>query len=361
MAVFTGVKILDLTRVLSGPLATRHFAQQGAEVVKLENLAGDDTRAFPPQIGQWSGYFELLNHNKKSVVIDLKTKAGLEYFYDQCKTADVVVENFSPQVKARLKIDFETVHKLNPKVIYASLCGVHLDCDQKYYDIVAQGQTGLIALNNGHVNRTAIIDSFAGIKLAFAISSALYSREKTKLGVQISVSMKGCGLDLLEQNLLQTSLTGLNPDTSSDTAICPFGSFETLDRAITLGVGNQAIWQRFVATMTTLGSSFKFNHYTNNQTRLDHKDVLYLAIQAEFKKLSSQQLLEVFRKHSIPAGLVNDMLDVISDQSNFDYNLLQRVQIPAVGQVVIPTGGVTFTGHPNTPFEPAPNLNQNGE
>lgn len=168
--------------------------------------------------------------------------------------------------------------------------------------------------------------------------------------MQISVSMKGCGFDLLESNLLQTSLIGLNPSTFSNTAICPFVVFQTLDRPITFGIGNQVIWSKFVTVMANIGCIFKFGNYSNNQMQLNHKDLLNLAIQSECNKHSSQQLLKLFSCHTIPAGLVNSMLDVLGDQSNFEHNLLQNVQIPAVGQVVMPTGGINFTNYPNLPF-----------
>ena len=178
--IFKNIRILDLTRILSGPLATRHFAVQGAEVIKIESPSGDDTRNFPPLIHDWSGYFEFLNHNKKSLVLDLKLAKDLERFYELCKSADVVLENFSPCVKTNLKIDYDTIKKLNPKIIYASICGVTPCNAQKYYDIIAQAESGLISLNRTN-NTTAIIDSFVAMKLAFAISSALYNREKILL------------------------------------------------------------------------------------------------------------------------------------------------------------------------------------
>jgi CoA:oxalate CoA-transferase len=172
MPIFKHITILDLTRVLSGPLATRHFADQGGKVIKIEPVQGDDARNFPPLVGNWSGYFETLNRNKKSLVLDLKSIDGLNKFYKLCETADVIVENYSPNIKSKLQIDYQTIQNLNPQIIYASLNGISKDDPRKYYDIIAQAESGLISLNNGHVNRTAIVDAFAGMKLAFAISSA---------------------------------------------------------------------------------------------------------------------------------------------------------------------------------------------
>lgn len=109
MNVFSDITILDLTRVFSGPLATRHFAQYGARVIKIEPPHGDDSRLYPPKIGSWSGYFELLNHNKTSVFLDLKNPEHRKQFYSLCASSDVVVENFSPSVTKKLQIDEETI------------------------------------------------------------------------------------------------------------------------------------------------------------------------------------------------------------------------------------------------------------
>ena len=179
--IFKNIKILDLSRVLSGPLATRHFAQQGAEVIKAEPPQGDDTRQFPPLVKGWSGYFEIFNHNKKSLVLNLKLPVDLEKFYELCKDADVIVENFSPAIKCKLKIDYPTIKKINRKIIYASLCGISNNNDCKYYDIIAQAESGLISINQTN-SKTSIVDSFAGMKLAFAIAGALYNRERTNEG-----------------------------------------------------------------------------------------------------------------------------------------------------------------------------------
>ncbi len=123
--IFKGIKILDLTRVFSGPYATRLFADYGAEVLKIENEKNfDDSRLFPPIKNNSSGYFELLNRNKKGISLDLKNEDDLKKFYVLCEKADIVVENYTPQTKHKLKIDYDIIKKINPEIIYASLSGV---------------------------------------------------------------------------------------------------------------------------------------------------------------------------------------------------------------------------------------------
>jgi CoA:oxalate CoA-transferase len=357
MPIFKDITILDLTRVLSGPLATRHFADQGANVIKIEPINGDDTRQFPPLIDNWSGYFEILNRNKKSLVLDLKSQKDLLRFYDLCQTADVIVQNFAPGVTAKLKIDYDTVKSINPKLVYTSLHGISKDNPRKYYDIIAQAETGLISLNKGHVSRTAIIDTFSGMKLAFAVSSALYSREKTGKGMEINVSMKGCAMDLLEQNLVQTSINKTNPNTEFDTAICPFGVFRTQTKDIAVGIGNDILWQKFVELLVELNSGFDFTKYQTNQVRLDNAKLINSQIQNIFSYHTAKFLQVQMQSRGIPSGLVNTMTDVINDLENYQGQVLQKVQIDGVGEIVIPVGGIDFSNHLNVKYKPAPQLN----
>lgn len=363
--IFKNIKILDLTRVLSGPLATRHFAQQGAEVIKIESPMGDDTRQFPPLVNEWSGYFEILNHNKKSIVFNLKLSADLEKFYELCKDADVIVENFSPIVKRKLKIDYPKIRKINPKIIYASLCGISSDSNCKYYDIIAQAESGLININKTNC-KTAIVDSFAGMKLAFAIASALYNREKTNKGECITVSMLGAAFDMLEQNLIDSSVLGPNTSENTskntycfDTAICPFGVFYTKSEDIATGIGNESLWNVFCEYMKQLYTEFDLIKFNSNQLRLDHKELIYSTIQNIFDNHIAQKINEDLNELGIPSGIVSSMQDILNNDKHFQRKLLQRIDVPNVGLAVIPTGGITFENNPDVKYVAAPKLNQN--
>jgi CoA:oxalate CoA-transferase len=363
--IFKNIKILDLTRVLSGPLATRHFAQQGAEVIKVEPPAGDDTRQFPPLVNGWSGYFETLNHNKKSIVLNLKLSSDLEVFYKLCRDVDVIVENFSPIVKYKLKIGYPEIRKINPKIIYASLCGISKDSNCKYYDIIAQAESGLISINQTN-SKTAIVDSFAGMKLAFAIASALYNREKTNEGECIIVSMLGAAFDMLEQNLIESSVSGLNniENTSKntyslDTAICPFGVFYTKTEDIAIGIGNENLWKTFCEYMKQLDSEFDLANFNSNQLRLDNIELIYSTIQNVFDNHLAQKINENLNELGIPSGIVSSMKEILSNDKHFEHKLLQRIKIEGVGFVVVPTGGILFENNPDTKYTSAPKLNQN--
>lgn len=361
MNIYSSIKILDLTRVFSGPFATRHFSDFGAEVIKIEPPQGDDSRHFPPIIDHWSGYFEVLNHNKKSLFLDLKDESDLNKFYTLCKDCDVIVENFTPTVKNKLHIDYETIKQLNKRIIYASISGISATTNKKYYDIIAQAESGLISLNGKDEdmkNATSIVDAFSGMKLAYAISTALYNREVSHEGCQLNVSMKGSAFDLLEQNLIATSLSSKNPAKvgNMDSAIAPFGIFKTQDSSIALAIGNDNQWETFAKFMLTQSPTFPTELFSSNSRRLENIDQLISEIEKIFLQYSSYELMQTLNQLGITTGKVNKMTDVIEDQENFKENLLEKVKHPTVGDLVIPTGGIFFSNHKKEKYLPSPTL-----
>jgi CoA:oxalate CoA-transferase len=361
MTIFAGVKILDLTRVFSGPFATRHFAELGAEVIKVEPLHGDDSRNFPPKIGDWSGYFEILNHNKQSMVLDLRKDEDLHQLYDLCASCDVLVENFSANVTRKLRIDYETVRALHPQLIYASICGVHTSVERKYYDLIAQAESGIMSLNGTDTdmkNATSIVDAFTGMKMAYAISTALFNRLNTQVGCHVIVSMKGAAFDLLEQNLITSSVTAKNPEKTGnmDNAIAPFGVFKTKDANIVLAIGNNTLWHIFEEFIQAHAVSFPSHLFTSNIQRLQHLEELTVCIEGVFTQYIATQIVEKLSQLGIPCAKVNTMLDVLADKENYEQNLLQVIQHSQVGNIVVPTGGIFFSNAEPVSYKESPQL-----
>lgn len=359
MNLFSGVKVIDLTRVFSGPFATRHFSDFGAEVIKIEPITGDDSRFFPPLVNSWSGYFELLNRNKKSLFLDLKKTSDLKKLYTLCKEADVFVENFSPGVKKRLGIEYETIRQLNQQIIYASVCGVSENVDKKYYDVIAQAESGLISLNGIDQDMkisTSIVDAFSGMKLAFAISAALFDRERTQKGQKVTVSMKGSAFDLLEQNLIEVSVTHKNPEKvgNMDNAIAPFGLFKAKDGPIVLAIGNDVLWSKFTSFIKSQNVKYDDSLFLTNDQRIENIDQLKTIIEQAFSNFSKAEIVDTLNLLNIPCGEVKTMSGVLSDEENFKEGLLESYDIPDVGKVVVPTSGIFFSLHPHVNYIQAP-------
>lgn len=366
--LFDSITVLDLTKVFSGPFATRHFADYGAKVIKIENLkaGGDDSRNFPPRKNNWSGYYEILNRNKQSITLDLKNKDDLQIFYELAKKADIIVENYSPSVKKRLLIDYPEIKKINPQIIYASLSGTYADSDRRYYDIIAQAESGFVSLC-GNADQPvkagpAIMDSFSGLKLAFAISSALYYRQVHNKGQQIFVSMLGAGLDLLEQNLIQASVENKNPKRlgNIDNAIAPFGLYEAKDGLIALAVGNDKLWV-LLKQFLEQHANFDNNKFTTTDLRLQNNVELKELIEEVFLRFNKKELGELLGEIGIPCGVVNEMMDIVNNKEYKNKNLIYNIQNSNNDSCVLPTGGITFSEQPEINKQPAPVLGENNK
>ncbi len=366
MNIFSSVKIVDLTRVFSGPFATRHFAEFGAQVIKIEPPQGDDSRNFPPLRGGWSGYFEILNHNKQSLVLNLKSAPDIQTFYDLCASCDILVENFSSSVTKKLGIDYQTIKKMNPTIIYASITGISEQVNRKYYDVIAQAESGIISLNGTTEDMkisTSVVDAFTGMKLAYAISTALYAREKTGQGCKMSVSMKGSAFDLLEQNLIETSVTQVNPPKvgNMDSAIAPFGVFKTKDSSIVIAIGTEQQWHIFEGFLLQHIPTLHTERFQTNQHRIANYPLLISEIEQVLQNFTSAEAISLLNALSIPCAQVNTMTDVLADQENYQEQLLQKINHSTAGPIVVPTGGIFFSNYTKEKYAEAPLLESTHE
>jgi CoA:oxalate CoA-transferase len=365
--LFEGIRVLDLTKVFGGPFATRQLADLGAEVIKVECPgAGDDSRAYPPLRQGASGYFELLNRNKKGIALDLKQTKDREKFFALCRAADIVVENFLPSVKQRLQIDFTAVSKYKSDIIYASLSGIDQTEDRRYYDVIAQAESGLASLSGSPDTPMkigpSVVDAFAGMKLAFALATALFYRLKTGQGQSIVVSMLGTAFDLLEQNLIEYSVTQNIPKRTGnqDTAIAPFGFFRTLDGMVALAAGNDKLWQR-LSDFLRLHLVFDQTRFDSNQHRLENHAELTALIEQVFVRFAAKQLTALLRAQGIPCGMVNTMQDLDRQEDLFRRGLLCRIDHPVLGPCVMPTGGIRFSGQSRLPMRSAPQIGEHND
>jgi len=345
--IFQDIKILDLTRVYSGPLATRLFADYGAEVLKIESIDNPDpTRNFPPLRHKWSGYYETLNRNKDFLSLNLKDNKDLEFFYDLCKEADVVVENLSPPTKTKLKVDYDTVRKFNPQIIYASLSGHDQDSDSGYYDLIAQAESGLLSLtgfNQPTKIGPAVVDATSGYNLAFGIASALFHRQRTGKGQWIKVSMLATAINMLEQNLIEYSLSNKNPQLpgNQDLAIAPFGIYKTQDSYISLAAGNPKMWQRFYQFLDSICQTSQ--DFTTNQQRLKKQTALTAYIEKCFAKFDTSSLIKKLNKIRVPCAKVAQMSDLANNSWLFRNKAVVKINHPLLGPCLVPGFAIDFS------------------
>lgn len=367
MHIFSGLKIIDCTKVYSGPLATRMFADYGAEVIKVENpKSPDDSRLFPPLAGSSSGYFETLNRNKKCISMDLKNEEGLKAFYELIKTADVFVENMTPSVKKKLHIDYETVKAINPRIIYASLSGVGQNEDRKYYDILGQAESGLMSLTGTPETPMkigpAVVDAYSGMTLAFAIASALFYRERTGKGQYLDVTMIGSSMNLLENNLSEYAHTHKDPVRAGnvDNAIAPFGIYKTKNSFIALALGNDLLWKQFREVILS-NVSFDPTLFETNALRLANQSILTNTIETAFSNFDTNTLIELLRENKIPCAKVATIREVALNEDYQKQEILFKYSHPELGECVVPGRAIHFSEDTERIVNPAKKVGEDNK
>jgi CoA:oxalate CoA-transferase len=367
--IFKGIKIIEVAKVFSGPFAARMFADYGAEVIKVEHGTNfDDTRHFQPIKDGWSGYYEILNRNKRGVALNLKDPKDLEKLHNLVKEADVFVENLTPSTKYKLKIDYETLKAKNPHLIYASLSGVGQDTDRKYYDVIAQAQSGLLSLSGTKKTPIkigpAVVDAFSGMTLAFGIASALFYREKTGKGQNLSVSMLSSAMNLLENNLIEYSVTNKSPmrPGNQDNSVSPFGVYRTKDGYVAVAAGNDKLWgvlSKFLRSHSNV--IFAEELFTTNTLRLKNQEMLTGIIEQVFSSYTSRDLESKLNLLEVPCSRVYEMSDVAAEEDNFKRKALISLDHSKLGKVVIPGKSIHFSESDNFPITEAPSIGKDNK
>ena len=246
----TGLKVIDLTRVLSGPFATMWMATMGAEVIKVENPGDTDvTRTYHPGINGKSAYFPTVNHNKKAITLNLKATEGKELLRALVKDADVVIENFRPGVMDKLGLGYEELAKINPGIIYASISGYGTYgpySQRPGYDVTAQAMSGLMFLTGfPDAPPTRVGSSFgdttAGVNIVLAILAALYDRSHTGLGQKVETSLVDSLISLSTQDYIRYFAAGQVPSRMGNIykTWTPYGTYQAKDGYYNVGVGTE--------------------------------------------------------------------------------------------------------------------------
>ena len=256
----TGVKVLDLTRVLAGPFCTMMLADMGADVVKIEEpRKGDDSRQFGPFVNGESAYYMNLNRNKRGVTLNLKHPEGKEIFLELVKKSDIVVENYRPGTMEKLGLGYEDLAQVNPGLIYACVSGFGHYGPYKYragYDIIGQAMGGLMSTTGwpeGEPTRTgtAMGDVLAGLSVAVALLAALKSRDTTGQGQKVDVALVDsvvASLEIINQIYL---VTGKNPQRIGNRyeSVYPYDSFRGSDGSLVIGCGNDKLFEKLCNVM----------------------------------------------------------------------------------------------------------------
>lgn len=366
--LLAGIKIVDLTTSIAGPYATMLLADYGAEVVKVERPGrGDDSRAWgPPFLDGESLWFLSVNRNKRSVTLDYSGPAGRAVLHELVKRADVVVVNLVARAQRKLGIDYATLKALREDLVFVSLTGFGLEgarSDHPCYDLIAEGYSGVMDLT-GEADSppqkvgTPAADLISGMDAAMAALAALFDRMRTGRGHVVDVAMVDSMTRFMAPRILPYLGCGEVPVRSGarDSVIAVYQTFDTQDDPLTLGLGNDTIWQRFWAAVGQPEIAADPRYATNVQRREARADIV-AAIQRVLLARPRDEWLRILAAAKVPAGPVNRIDQVASDPELVARGLLYTAEaggrkIPQVGL------GIAVDGRANTYGLPPPRLGE---
>jgi len=357
----TGFTVLDLTRARSGPTAARQLADWGANVIKIEE-PGDQDGDGGPFDKRHAADFQNLHRNKRSMTLNLKSPEGLAIFKRLAEKADVVVENYRPGVKHRLGIDYESLRKINPRIVYGSISGFGQEgpyANRPGLDHVVQGMAGLMSITGlpgqGPVRAgIAISDSTAGMYLSFGIVLALLDRERTGAGQWVHTSLLQALIALEDFQAARWLVSGEVPPQAGNnhpTAI-PTGVFRTTDGHINIAASG-ALYERLCKAIDA-PELIKHPDYADFKLRSKNRDALNREIEARTAKRSSNEWIEALNKAGVPCGPIYTMDKVFADPQVQHIGIAQPVHHPQLGDIRLVGQGVNLGSGPAKMRTPAP-------
>ncbi|MBP7370523.1 MAG: CoA transferase [Arenimonas sp.] len=345
MAALTGIKVLDLSRVLAGPWCAMTLADLGAEVIKVESFEGDDTRGMgPPFIGNISAYFSCANRNKRSICIDLHKPESAEIIRALVQQADILIENFRTGTAERLGVGYSELSAINPKLIYCSITGYGREgsaAKRAGYDYAVQAEGGLMSITgskDGAPNKVAVavVDLAAGQNATIAVLAALQQRHQTGRGQHVSVSLFDTQLSWLANIGASVLFTGNDAPRygNEHASIVPYQAFDASDQPFVLTVGNEKLWH---ALCESIGRPEWITDplFCSNSQRVLNRQVVTDGLQSIFSKQSVAHWLAEFEQRGIPCAPINTVKQALHSKLAIENgNVITVNQIPMVASAL---------------------------
>ena len=363
-----GIRVLDLTRILAGPYATMILRDLGAEVIKIEQPGtGDEARDFGPFKNDFSLYFMSVNRGKKSVTLNLKSPRGKELFLELVKGSDVLVENFRPGTMEKLGLDYESLKKHHPSLLYAACSGFGQTgpyAMRGAYDMIIQGMGGIISIT-GEPDRppvrvgTSIGDITSALFTAIGILSALRHRDQTGEGQLIDVGMLDCQVAILENAMVRYFSTGdiPRPLGRRHPAITPFEVFESADGYVVIAIGNNELWRKFCEHVGR-SELIDDERFHTNALRTENHESLFPILAEIMCHRTTDAWVEALEAIGVPCGPVNTVDKVANDPQVLARDMIAEVEHDTTGTVQIPGIPIKLSETPGQIDAPAPNLGE---
>jgi crotonobetainyl-CoA:carnitine CoA-transferase CaiB-like acyl-CoA transferase len=356
-------RVLDLTRVRSGPTAVRQLADWGADVIKVESPGGESELSG----GRHGSDFQNLQRNKRSIAIDLKQEDGRKVLLKAVETADVLVENFRPDVKHRLRIDYDTLAAINPRLVYASISGFGEDGpyrDRPGLDQIVQGMGGLMSVT-GHPGQgpvragIAIADSAAGIYCAFGIVTALLERETTGKGRWVQISLLGAQIALMDFQAARFLVDGDVPGQAGNDhpVATPMGLFQTADGLLNIAAHSAQMFAKFCA-VAGAERLLEDERFSTPRARYANRPQLNAEVQAILKTKPTAFWIEQLNLAGVPAGPVYTLDKVFDDPQVRHLRMARSVDHPRLGKLDLVGQPLSLSDCDGGPRTAAPELGE---
>jgi CoA:oxalate CoA-transferase len=355
----SGIKVIDLTRVLAGPYCTMVLLDLGAEVIKVERPGiGDDSRHIGPFVNGVSAYFASLNRGKQSVTLDLTEPADLVRLDGLLADADVLVENFRPGTMERFGCGWDDLHPRFPRLIYAAVSGFgHTGplAPRPAYDMVVQAMGGVMSIT-GHPGGaptrvgTSIGDVTAGMFTAIGVCSALYDRAMTGEATKIDVAMLDCQVAILENAIARYAATGDVPGPlgARHPSITPFAAFAAADGYVVIAAGNDVLFRRLCVVLGNAGLADD-PRFVTNELRTEHHLELEALIEAALRAETVATWLDRLEVADLPSGPINNVAEVLADPQVRARNMVVHADDERVAGLEMAGNPIKNSRHPDPP------------
>jgi crotonobetainyl-CoA:carnitine CoA-transferase CaiB-like acyl-CoA transferase len=376
----TGIRVLDLTRVLAGPWCTQNLADLGAEVIKIERPgSGDDTRGWgPPYIKDAQGndtteaaYYASANRNKKSVALDIASEQGARLVRELAKQSDILVENFKVGGLRKYGLDYDSIKAINPALIYCSITGFGQTgpyASRAGYDFMIQGMGGLMSITGERDDLpgggpqkagVAVADLMTGMYSTVGILAALHERSRSGLGQHIDMALLDCQVAMLANQNLNYMTTGVAPKRAGNAHqnLVPYQVFAAADGHLIVAVGNDSQFRAYCGVIGRPGLPDDVRFKTNSN-RVIHRDILVPMLVEAMKVQSRDHWLEALERVGVPAGPINNIDQVYQDPQVQARGMMQRLPHTAAGEAPVGASPLKFSDSPVSYRHAAPLLGE---
>ncbi len=372
MGILEGIRVLDLTNVLSGPFSTLHLAWLGAEVIKIENPKGGDlarklgcVKEFNQKLMGTS--FIAQNSNKKSITLNLKEQKAKEIFRELVKTADVVVENFRPGVMDRLEIGYESLKKINPKLVYCAISGFGQtgpDAKKPAYDQIIQGLSGVMAVNGDKTLNPLragfpLCDTVGGLNAAFAIMAGLFHQQKTGEGQFIDIALLDSVMPLMGWVAANLMIAGQQPTLlgNDNFTAAPSGTFRTKDGYINIAANKQEQWEA-VADLAGLPELKEDPRFKERDTRKANRFELTPILEEKLMEQTTEYWVENMNKSGVPSGAILSLGDALTAPQIEHRETFSKLDLEGVGEITVFNQTAKMEKNEGKAVTPPPTLGQ---